>query len=94
VALLTLDADEAPALAAELGIAPDPEAMARDARVRAVLQREVDAANARFARIEQVKRFGVLGRELSQAEGELTPTMKVKRSVVIERYGDDFTSLY
>jgi long-chain acyl-CoA synthetase len=94
VALLTLDADEAPALASELGIEPDLEAMAGDERVRAVLQRDVDAANARFARIEQVKRFAVLGRELTQAEGELTPTMKVKRSVVEARYGDQFGALY
>jgi long-chain acyl-CoA synthetase len=94
VALLTLDSEEAPALAAELGIEPDPQAMASDERVREALQREVDAANARFARIEQVKRFTVLEQDLSQDAGELTPTMKVKRSVVEERYGDDLAALY
>jgi long-chain acyl-CoA synthetase len=94
VALLTLDPDEAPALAAELGIEPDPRAMARDERVREVVQREVDAANARFARIEQVKRFAVLDHDLTQAEGELTPTMKVKRAAVEVRYGDELAALY
>jgi long-chain acyl-CoA synthetase len=94
VALLTLDPDEAPALAEELGVAPDLEAMAADEKVRAALQREVDAVNARFARIEQVKRFAVLPRDLSQAEGELTPTMKVKRSAVEERYDGEFRALY
>ena len=94
VALLTLDADEAPALAAELGVAADVIQMAADPKVREVLQRDVDAANARFARIEQVKRFSVLGEDLSQAAGELTPTMKVKRNVVEKRYADQFSSLY
>jgi long-chain acyl-CoA synthetase len=94
VALLTLDPDEAPALASELGVDGGLEAMASDERVRAVLQRDVDAANDRFARIEQVKRFGVLARDLSQDEGELTPTMKVKRNVVEDRYRDRFAALY
>ena len=94
VALLTLDADEAPALAAELGTAADVASMAADPRVRELLQREVDAANARFARIEQVKRFDVLESDLSQDAGELTPTMKVKRAVVERRYADTFSALY
>jgi long-chain acyl-CoA synthetase len=94
VALLTLDADEAPALAAELGVAADISEMAAHPKVREVLQRDVDAANARFARIEQIKRFDVLEQDLTQAAGELTPTMKVKRNVVEKRYADAFSSLY
>jgi long-chain acyl-CoA synthetase len=94
VALLTLDADEAPALAATLGVDADLKAMAADPKVREALQRDVDAANQRFARIEQIKRFGVLEQDLSQAAGELTPTMKVKRNVVEKRYADTFASLY
>jgi long-chain acyl-CoA synthetase len=94
VALLTLDADEAPALASELGIDGDVRAMAADPRVRDALQREVDEANSRFARIEQVKKFTVLDADLSQEAGELTPTMKVKRAVVEQRYADAFSALY
>jgi long-chain acyl-CoA synthetase len=94
VALLTLDPDEVPALAATLGVNADPKAMAADPKVREALQQDVDAANQRFARIEQVKRFGVLDQDLSQAAGELTPTMKVKRNVVEKRYADAFASLY
>ena len=94
VALLTLDPDELPKLAAEAGVDPDPTAMTSDPRVREIVQRDVDAVNARLARIEQVKRFGILGRDLSQADGELTPTLKVKRAVVYGTYADRFDALY
>ena len=94
VALLTLDPDEAAELAAELGIDPDPAAMARDARVRAAVAADVDRVNAQFARIEQIKKFEILERDLSQDEGELTPTLKVKRSAVHRHFADDVAALY
>jgi long-chain acyl-CoA synthetase len=94
VALLTLDPDEAPALAAKVGCEPDPARMATHPGVRAELQAAVDAANARFARIEQVKRFALLERDLTLGDGELTPTLKVKRRVAYERYRDIFEGLY
>ena len=50
--------------------------------------------NERFARIEQIKRFAILDRDLTQASGELTPTLKVKRAEVYERYRDLFEGLY
>jgi long-chain acyl-CoA synthetase len=68
--------------------------MAADERVHAAIQRDVDEVNARFARIEQVKRFAILPRDLSQADGELTPTLKVKRPVVSERYAAELAALY
>jgi long-chain acyl-CoA synthetase len=94
VALVTLDPEEAPALARRCGVAPDLATMAADARVRAAVQEEVDAANAAVARIEQVKRIAILDHELSQPAGELTPTMKIKRNVVYDRYRDAFEALY
>ena len=94
VALLTLDPDEAPKLAEELGIPADLATMSRDERVHAAIRRGVDEVNARFARIEQVKRFDILERDLSQEEGELTPTLKVKRPVIHGRYGDRIERLY
>jgi long-chain acyl-CoA synthetase len=92
VALLTLDPDELPAFAQRLGVAP--AALARDPRVQELLQAEVDAVNERFARIEQIKRYAVLDRELSQAAGELTPTLKVKRAAVYDIHGETLERLY
>ena len=94
VGLLTLDPDEVPALAAQLGIEPNPATMANDPRVHAALQTEVDAINGRFARIEQVKRFAILDHDLSQAAGELTPTLKVKRATLAQRYAERIAELY
>ena len=94
VALVTLDPDELGALAECTGAPPDVAAMANDPRVLAELRADVDAVNSRFARIEQIKRFAILEHELSQAAGELTPTLKVKRAAVAERYGDRVDALY
>jgi long-chain acyl-CoA synthetase len=94
VALFTLDPDELPALAERAGVSPDPATMVDDPGVHAVLQEAVDEVNARFARIEQIKRFGLLDHDLSQAAGELTPTLKVKRATVNERYREQFERLY
>ncbi len=94
VALLTLDGDEAPKLAERLGISADVSEMATDERVRAEIQKDVDAVNQRFARIEQIKRFAILDRELTQEDGELTPTLKVKRAVVYSKFSDTFNGLY
>ena len=94
VALLTLDREESFKLAGRLGLDTDPATIARDPRVHAEIQKQVDAVNQKLARIEQIKRFVILDRDLTQADGELTPTLKVKRAVVYERYADLFAGLY
>jgi long-chain acyl-CoA synthetase len=94
VALLTIDPEEVEALAARAGVPADLHAMVGDPKVHAVLQEAVDEVNREFARIEQIKRFGVLDHDLSQAGGELTPTLKVKRATVYDRYGSKFDALY
>ena len=68
--------------------------MAHDDRVRAEIQAAVDAVNAHFARIEQIKRFAILDHAALQPAGELTPTMKVKRPVVYACYHEILDGLY
>jgi long-chain acyl-CoA synthetase len=94
VALVTLDPRQVPELAERCGVAPDVATMAADPNVRALVQAEIDAANENVARIEQVKRFAILDRELTQEAGEMTPTAKIRRKVVYERYRPAFDALY
>jgi long-chain acyl-CoA synthetase len=58
------------------------------------VQKAIDSANSDLAKIEQVKKFEILDRPLSQEEGELTPTMKVKREAVYEHFSEQIDSLY
>ncbi len=94
VAMVTLDRDEQSKLAERLNLASDTAAMAHDEGVRAVVQEAVDEVNSKLARIEQIKRFAILDHDLTQAGGELTPTLKVKRSIVYDRYAELFDGLY
>ncbi len=95
VALITLDEEEMGPWAAEHGIDDaSPAALARDPEVRELIQAEVDRVNARYAQVEQVKKFVILDHDLSQETGELTPTLKVKRNVVNEKYAPLFDELY
>jgi long-chain acyl-CoA synthetase len=95
VMLISLDADEIVPWAREHGIEDTsmPE-LARDEQVRALIQAELDKANAKYAQVEQVKRFFILDHDLSQETGELTPTLKVKRNVVYDKYAEHFDALY
>ncbi len=94
VALLTLDRDELKRLAKRVGVETDPTAMAGQESVREAVQEAIDHVNGSFARIEQIKRFAILDHDLTQSAGELTPTLKVKRDVIYDRYGDVFAGLY
>jgi long-chain acyl-CoA synthetase len=95
VALLTLDAEEAPALAGQLGLEGlDVEAMADDERVRAEIQKAVDEVNSHVGPVEQIKRFQILPWDLSQEGGELTPTLKMKRNVVHDKYARVIDEVY
>ncbi|WP_051570752.1 AMP-dependent synthetase/ligase [Cryptosporangium arvum] len=94
-ALISLDEEAAPAWASARGIeAPDPKSLAAHPAVLAELQAAVDAANARLARSEQVKKFQVLPAALSPEAGELTPTLKLKRRTISDRYSDAIDDLY
>ena len=65
-----------------------------DPRIRNLYQRRVDKHNAELARFEQVKKFALLDKEMTIDDGELTPSMKVKRNKIEERYRELIDSLY
>jgi long-chain acyl-CoA synthetase len=95
VALVSLDPVEAVKRAKELGLENDDvTALAADERVQRELSLAVAEVNVHFAPIEQVKRFTILPRELSQADGEVTASLKIKRGYVQQRYADDLERLY
>ncbi|MFN8150485.1 MAG: long-chain fatty acid--CoA ligase [Solirubrobacterales bacterium] len=94
VALVTLDPEEALAYAKEHDLEPDLEALAANADIKALIMAHVDQINEKFARVEQVKKISILPADLSQEGGELTPTMKVKRNVVAEKYAGEVEELY
>ncbi|HEY5342561.1 MAG TPA: long-chain fatty acid--CoA ligase [Solirubrobacteraceae bacterium] len=94
VVLITLDEEEIPSYAHEHDLPQDIPSLARRPEIRALIQREVDRANQKYAQVEQVKKFVILDHDLSQATGELTPTLKVKRNVVNEQYAALFDELY
>jgi long-chain acyl-CoA synthetase len=83
VALITLDAEEMQAEGAPQGD-----------EIRAEVQKAVDEVNSQVGPVEQIKRFEILPEDLSQETGELTPTLKVKRNVVLDKYDDVIDSIY
>src|SRR5688500_11314826 len=92
VALITLDPEEAPAFAAEHGL--PVETLHESEEMRAEVQKAVDEVNSHVGRVEQIKKFAILDHDLSQETGELTPTLKVKRNVVNEKFADVVDGVY
>ena len=95
-ALVVLDADFAPAWARQQGIADDADlaTLAGDERVRAAVQAGVEAANARLSRVEQIKRFTIVRGDWLPGGEELTPTMKLKRRPIGEKYAAEIAAMY
>ena len=93
-ALITLEPEEIARWAAEHAIAGSMSELAADERVRDLIQAVVDVVNADRSRYEQIKRFRILPRDFTMDEGELTPTLKLKRSVVQDRFADELDELY
>jgi long-subunit acyl-CoA synthetase (AMP-forming) len=94
-ALIVLDADFAPLWASQHGIADTSlAALARDEQVRAAVQEAVDAANAKLARVEQIKKFVIVEGDWLPGGDELTPTMKLKRKPIAEKYAETIAGMY
>ncbi len=93
-ALISLDPDALAAFAAEKGLTGDFAAMSQSPEVRASLQDSIDALNAQLNRWETIKKFTVLDRDLSEDDGELTASLKVKRKVVEEHFSDQIEAMY
>ena len=95
VALITLNPEETARFARQRGIlVTDHTELTRHPTVVERVGRIVEAKNAELPSYARIKRFAVLPADFTEVGGELTPTQKVKRKVVAERYGDVIDSLY
>jgi long-subunit acyl-CoA synthetase (AMP-forming) len=94
-ALVTLDPERLPAEAEAAGSpARDCVAAAKCGVFHAHLEKQIESVNRRLARVQTVKKFAILPNELTIAGGELTPTMKLKRRVILAKYEKEIEGLY
>jgi long-chain acyl-CoA synthetase len=70
------------------------ESLTRAQEVLDLIQGEIDRVNAKFARVEQIKKFFLLETQLSAEDEELTPTMKLKRKLVQAKYAERIEAMY
>ena len=94
VALLTLNPIETTEYARAHGITETPAGLARSDEIETLVKSIVDRVNARVSSTESIKKFVVLERDFEIEKDEITPTGKIKRDVVTERYGELIRSLY
>jgi len=95
VALIVLDPDYAPVWAKQNGLdGKSIEELAGEQKVRDAVQAAVDQANAKLSRIEQIKKFTILPEQWEPGGDELTPTMKLKRKPIDEKYAEQVEALY
>jgi long-chain acyl-CoA synthetase len=95
VALVTVNPDELSKFARDRGIlATDPAALARHPAVVERVGRTVEEKNTQLQSYARVKKFAILAGDFTQEGGELTPTLKVKRRVVAQKYHADIEALY
>ncbi len=94
VALVTLDPDSAPLVAKQQGIEGDIEALASDEKMIAAVDAEMEKANEGLARVEQIKKFKIISTPWEPGGDELTPTAKLKRKPIAEKYAGEIEALY
>ncbi|MDA0632615.1 long-chain fatty acid--CoA ligase [Nonomuraea sp. MCN248] len=93
-ALVTLDMDVARPWAEAEGLPVDPEKLREHPRMREEVQKAIDQVNADQASYATIKKFAILSQDFTVETGELTPSLKVKRKAVEERYGETLDSFY
>jgi long-chain acyl-CoA synthetase len=94
VAVVTLDAEVVVPWAQEQGVATDLASLSRNEELIGYIQAELDDANSKYARVEQIKRFVIIDRDFTIESGELTPSLKLKRNVVYANLADVFEGIY
>jgi long-chain acyl-CoA synthetase len=92
-AVIALNDENARKWASENGV-PAGAALHEDPRVIARVQRSIDALNAKQASYSSIKRFAIVPKDFTQETGELTPTLKLKRKVVSQKYKDVLDAFY
>ncbi len=93
-ALVTLDEDFLPRWAAKRGKSTAAANLVRDPTLRAEIQDAIDSANRMVSRAESIREFVILPHDFTEAAGELTPSMKVRRDVVAKSYADEIAAIY
>lgn len=93
-ALVTLDPEALEKWAGENGKKFDMEALCQDDDVRAEVQKAIDETNAHFSRTESIKKFEILPRDFTIDDGEMTPSLKVRRRTIVDKYADTIESMY
>ena len=94
-ALIVLDGDGgAEKWAEEKGVEYNISDMSKNSKVIDAIQGQIDEANSKVARVQQIKKFTLLENEWTDSSGELTPTLKLKRNVIAERYKNEIESMY
>ncbi|WP_067435673.1 AMP-binding protein [Nocardioides jensenii] len=94
VALVTLDPDVSAAFAEKAGVAADPATLAKNPELLAAVQAGIDAGNAKLSRVEQVKKVEVLPEYWLPGSEVLTPTLKLRRKPINEKYAHVIARLY
>lgn len=94
VALVTLNPEAVSEYARKNGINQDLLSVSQHPRVRELISSIIEEKNLRLAKHETIKRFAILKHDLSMDEGELTPTLKIRRRFTSEKYKDIIESLY
>jgi long-subunit acyl-CoA synthetase (AMP-forming) len=94
-ALIVLDADFAPQWAAQHGLdGKSLEELATEPKVIEAVQHAIDESNRRLARVEQIKKFTIVRGDWLPGGDELTPTMKLKRKPIAEKYAAEIEAMY